>query len=88
MFSKTTCPYCKDAKSQFRQLGVEFKTIELDQMQSGRAMQQALLKISKQSTVPNIFINRNHVGGCSDLIKKIHSGEVKRLLDEAGVNYS
>ena len=35
--------------------------------EEGDAMQKALYSITKQNTVPNIFIGGNHVGGCDDL---------------------
>jgi glutaredoxin len=33
-------------------------------VEDGAAMQTALVEISKQRTVPNIFIKGKHLGGC------------------------
>lgn len=65
--------YCVKAKNLFKSLNVPFKAIELDEMgQQGAEIQSELEKITKQSTVPNIFIKEQHVGGC-DSVHALHS---------------
>lgn len=71
IFSKSTCPYCVKVKNLFGQLGVEFTVVELNQIENGAALQDALQEISKQSTVPNVFINKIHLGGC-DATERAH----------------
>lgn len=65
--SKSYCPYCKATKARFAQLGVEPYVIELDEVEDGDEIQAALLELSSQRTVPNIFIGGEHIGGNSDL---------------------
>lgn len=48
----------------------------------GSAIQDALQEITGQRTVPNIFINKKHIGGNSDLQAK--KNELEALLKEAG----
>jgi glutaredoxin 3 len=50
----------------------------------GSALQDALEDISGQRTVPNIFINKKHIGGNSDLQKLDKAGELEQLLRNAG----
>ena len=47
----------------------------------GSEIQAALKEITSQSTVPNIFIGQQHIGGNSDLQAK--KGELPTLLKEA-----
>ena len=49
----------------------------------GSDIQTALQQLTKQRTVPNIFINKKHIGGNSDL-QKLSTGQLKGLLKEAG----
>ena len=56
MFSKTTCPYCEDAKAEFARIGVTYDLVELNQVADGGEQQRTLKDITGQSTVPNIFI--------------------------------
>ncbi|CAG7964023.1 unnamed protein product [Penicillium olsonii] len=83
VFSKSRCPYCSDAKGTLRSLDAEFQVLELDQMSDGSDIQTALQQLTKQRTVPNIFINKKHIGGNSDL-QKLSTGQLKGLLKEAG----
>lgn len=47
---------------------------------NGAAIQNYLLQRTGQRTVPNIFINQNHVGGCDDLMAANQSGKLQELL--------
>ena len=48
----------------------------------GADIQAALKEINGQSSVPNIYINKKHIGGNSDL--QARKGELKQLLQDAG----
>ena len=64
VYSKTTCPFCERTKSLFETLeGVSVKTIELDLLDEGGALQLALLEKTGQRTVPNVFVGGVHLGG-------------------------
>ncbi|KZF22135.1 putative glutaredoxin Grx1 [Xylona heveae TC161] len=82
VFSKSYCPYCKAAKALLTQLGARFFSIELDQVDDGAAIQDALEEITHQRSVPNIFIAQKHIGGNSDLQAK--KKDLPKLLKEAG----
>ncbi|QIW95581.1 hypothetical protein AMS68_001099 [Peltaster fructicola] len=82
VFSKSYCPYCKATKSLLSETGAKYYTIELDQVDDGSDIQQALREISGQSTVPNVFINKKHIGGNSDLQAK--KSQLPQLLKDAG----
>ena len=85
MFSKTSCPFCHEAKDVFKRAGVEFKVVELNNESNGGGIQSTLQAITGQRTVPNIFIGGTHVGGCSELKSKVSNGEVKALLDKNNI---
>ncbi|CEP13611.1 hypothetical protein [Parasitella parasitica] len=76
VFSKSYCPFCKKAKQLLTGLGVDFFVLELDKESDGPAMQDYLKEKTGQRTVPNIFINQKHIGGCDDLFEKHESGEL------------
>ncbi|PLB46844.1 putative glutaredoxin [Aspergillus steynii IBT 23096] len=82
VFSKSYCPYCNESKKLLNSLGAKFATVELDQLNDGAALQDALQEISSQRTVPNIFIQQKHLGGNSDLQAK--KAELPQLLKAAG----
>lgn len=47
----------------------------------GAAIQAALKEINGQTSVPNIYIKKEHIGGNSDLQSR--KGELKKLLTDA-----
>ncbi|KAJ5184788.1 Glutaredoxin [Penicillium cf. griseofulvum] len=81
VFSKSYCPYCDSSKKLLDSLNAKYTTLELDLEEEGAAIQSALAEISSQRTVPNIFINKKHIGGNSDLQSK---KDLKELLKAAG----
>ncbi|OTB18651.1 hypothetical protein K445DRAFT_314526 [Daldinia sp. EC12] len=84
VFSKTTCPFCYASKSLLNHLGARYRSLELDRVRDGSAIQDALAEISGQRTVPNIYIGKKHIGGNADLQAKYEKGELRNLLAEAG----
>ncbi|KAI9143384.1 thioredoxin reductase 3-like protein [Paraphysoderma sedebokerense] len=82
IFSKTTCPYCRKAKSFFDSMRVAYNAMELDQRPDGKEIQNHLFELTQQKTVPNIFIHGTHVGGSSDLTELKESGEIYKLLSK------
>lgn len=50
----------------------------------GSDLQNALEGISGQRTVPNIYIQKKHIGGNSDLQGLANGGKLDKLLQESG----
>ncbi|KAL6863479.1 Glutaredoxin [Amphichorda felina] len=84
VFSKSYCPYCASTKSLLKGLGVKPTVLELDQIEGGSSMQDALQEISGQRTVPNIYIGQKHIGGNSEIQGLSKSGQLEGLLKNAG----
>jgi glutaredoxin 3 len=82
VFSKSWCPHCKAAKALLDVSGAKYFSIELDQVDDGADIQAALHQISGQTSVPNIYIKKQHIGGNSDL--QARKGELAALLKDAG----
>ncbi|KAL8707261.1 MAG: hypothetical protein Q9225_007791 [Loekoesia sp. 1 TL-2023] len=82
VFSKSYCPYCRASKTLLSEMGAKFYVIEMDQVDDGADLQNALEEISGQRSVPNIYIQQKHIGGNSDLQAK--KAELPTLLKEAG----
>ncbi|KAL1392472.1 putative glutaredoxin Grx1 [Phyllosticta capitalensis] len=81
VFSKSYCPYCRATKSTLSELCAKFYAIELDQVDDGAAIQDALEEMTGQRSVPNIFIDKKHIGGNSDLQAK--KSQLPELLKAA-----
>ncbi|XP_037589962.1 thioredoxin reductase 3 [Cebus imitator] len=82
IFSKSYCPHSTRVKELFSSLGAECYVLELDQVDDGAKIQEVLLEITNQKTVPNIFVNKVHVGGCDQTFQAYQSGLLQKLLHE------
>jgi glutaredoxin 3 len=78
IYTKSTCPYCIAAKDLLRKKNVSFNEISVD---GDRAAQAAMaVKANGRSTVPQIFINGTHIGGCDDIHALDAAGKLDPLL--------
>ncbi|PVU87309.1 hypothetical protein BB559_006108 [Furculomyces boomerangus] len=80
VYSKTYCPYCIRAKDALKKLTNNIVIVELDELDDGSEIQSYLAQLTGQRTVPNIFINNKHIGGCDDLMAKIRKNEIQNSL--------
>lgn len=65
IYSSDYCPYCHRAKALLRERGVsDWEEIVVDGKPDVRA---AMAQLVGRTSVPQIFINGQHVGGCDDL---------------------
>ncbi len=78
MYTTQVCPYCIRAKQLLAQRGV--KQIEEIRVDLDPAQRQAMMQLTGQRTVPQIFIGDTHVGGCDDLVALDQRGELLPLL--------
>ena len=86
IWSKTTCPWCDKAKTILTELNIPYDefiiSVGFDEEQvkgNQRYVTKAELleRLPTAKTVPQIWIDGKHIGGCTDLEEKIKSGEVK-----------
>ncbi|XP_040850856.1 thioredoxin reductase 3 isoform X3 [Ochotona curzoniae] len=82
IFSKSYCPHSTRVKELFSSLGVDYNILELDQLDDGANVQEMLLEITNQKTVPNIFVNKVHMGGCDRTLQAHKNGLLQKILQE------
>ncbi|CAN6238803.1 unnamed protein product [Urochloa humidicola] len=80
IFSKTYCPYSMCAKRIFRDLKEDPYVVELDLREDGRDIQSVLLDLVGRHTVPQVFVNGQHIGGSDDTVNALSNGQLEKLL--------
>ena len=80
IYVKTFCPYCYRAQMLLDSKGVEYETYVLD---SSERRQEMIQRAFGRTTVPQIFIDDHHVGGCDDLYALDREGKLEQLLKAA-----
>ncbi|KAM9482966.1 thioredoxin reductase 3 [Clarias gariepinus] len=87
VFSKSYCPYCKKVKEFFKEVNVTYEVLELDLIENGAIYQDVLMEMTGQKTVPNVFVNKTHVGGFDKTMQAYKDGHLKQLLGEESTAY-
>lgn len=64
IYTTATCPYCVRAKQLLQQKGLAYTEVRVDLDDTER---DKMIALSGRRTVPQIFIDDNHIGGCDDL---------------------
>jgi glutaredoxin 3 len=78
VYTTPYCPYCVSAKALLRRKGVEFTEIDVDGAPDRRA--EMVERANGLTTVPQIFIGADHVGGCDELHALDGAGKLDPLL--------
>ena len=78
IYTKFLCPYCTRAKQLLSSKGVKFE--EIDISMGGPKRAEMLSRANGRSTVPQIFIGGQHVGGSDDLAALERAGRLDPLL--------
>jgi glutaredoxin 3 len=74
LYSTATCPFCVAAEALLKKRGItDIQKIRVDQ--SAQLLEEMIQKTG-QRTVPQIYINQQHVGGFDDLVKWDAAGKL------------
>ncbi|WP_102007741.1 glutaredoxin 3 [Candidatus Tachikawaea gelatinosa] len=74
IYTSEMCSFCHQAKLLLKKKKVLFKEIKIDNDIEKR---KEMINRSNRKTVPQIFIDNQHIGGCDDL----YNLEKNRKLD-------
>ena len=78
------CGFSMAVSNMLKILEVNFKGINVLEDQSIR---EGIKTFSDWPTIPQLYIKKEFVGGC-DIIKEMYeNGELKKVLDNKGINY-
>ncbi|QEY50555.1 glutaredoxin 3 [Legionella longbeachae] len=77
MYSTGYCPYCTRARELFKQKNTSFTDIRVD---LNPELREEMITKSGRHTVPQIFIDGQHIGGCDDLYALDAQGKLDQLL--------
>lgn len=72
------CPFCIRAKKLLQSKGVEFVEYSIDGDETARS--QMAERANGRRSVPQIFIDNQHIGGCDDIHDLDAAGKLDVLL--------
>ena len=78
IYSTLFCPYCARAKSLLEKKGVAYVNIDVIEDTSKR--QEMVARSGGRQTVPQIFIDGQHIGGSDELTALDRAGKLDAKL--------
>jgi cysteine synthase A len=90
MFALEWCEFCWSLRRLFARLQVPYRAIDLDSVDyqrddRGRRLRAALTAHTGLPTIPQVFVGGALVGGCTDVIEGLRSGDLAPRLAARGI---
>jgi glutaredoxin 3 len=74
IYTSNFCPYCTMAKRLLTAKGASYKELNVD---TTHGLREEMMQKTRRRTVPQIYINKQHIGGFDDL----RALDLKKCLD-------
>lgn len=78
IYTWSRCPFCIRAKGLLGEKGVEYTEYCIDGDEDARDKMRA--RANGKSSLPQIFIDDRHIGGCDDIYNLESIGQLDALL--------
>lgn len=78
IYTWRSCPYCIRAKELLKSKGVDFVEYSIDGDEAARS--KMAQRSNGRRSVPQIFIDDQHIGGCDDLYELDWQGKLDQFL--------
>jgi glutaredoxin 3 len=78
IYTKTFCGFCVRARHLLESKGVDFEEYVIDG--GGPKREEMIQRAKGRMTVPQIFIDGRHVGGCTELYELERDGKLSEWL--------
>ena len=78
LYTKPTCGFCHMAKRLLKSKGINFNETNISAQPDKRP--EMIQRSNGGRTVPQIFINGRHIGGCDDLMILESNGKLDAML--------
>jgi len=92
LFALEWCEFCWSLRRMFARLRIPYRSIDLDSVEyqgddRGGRIRSALAASTAVTTIPQLFVGGEFVGGCTDAFDAWRSGRLQALLETAGVDF-
>ena len=81
IYTSKMCSYCSRAIGLLQSKNISFEQIDVSM--SGALRQTMCSRANGRTSVPQIFIDDEHIGGCDDLIALESAGHLDVLLNRS-----
>jgi cysteine synthase A len=91
-FALEWCEFCWSVRKLFKAIEVPYRSVDLDSVKYqendlGGRIRAVLKERNGVTTIPQIFIAGQRVGGATDTFDAWNSGQLQKLLQDAGISF-
>jgi cysteine synthase A len=92
LFALEWCEFCWSVRRMFAKHGIAYRSVDLDSVEyqqdnRGGKIRAALTARTSFTTIPQIFVGGEFLGGCTDVFDAYKQGRFQALLDKNDVAY-
>lgn len=80
IFTMDPCKYCTKAKAFLDEHNVAYREVVIDPESNGMAIYEQLTAKVNRTSVPQVFVGGQHIGGCDDTLAKHEEGSLMPLI--------
>ncbi|MEX0619476.1 MAG: cysteine synthase A [Pseudohongiellaceae bacterium] len=93
MFALEWCEFCWSVRKVFKAYDISFQSVDLDSVayqedNRGTKLRTALRSRTGVNTFPQIFINGEFIGGCTELFDSCKDGSLFKKLQQLSIRYN
>ena len=93
LFALEWCEFCWSVRKMFARYEIPYRAIDLDSVayqanDRGGRIRAALKQKTGLSTIPQVFVGGEHIGGATDVFDAWKSGRLKNLLEKNSVPFN
>jgi cysteine synthase len=90
MFALEWCEFCWSARKLFKAYDIPYRSIDLDSAEYqkddwGGEIRKVLRTATGASTIPQVFVGGEHIGGCTETFDAFNDGRLARMLSASGI---
>jgi cysteine synthase len=92
LFALEWCEFCWALRKVFARYGIAYRSVDLDSVayqkdDFGGRIRTALAHTTHMTTIPQVFVGGEFIGGCSETLDAFKSGRFQTLLHRLGVAF-
>jgi len=92
MFALEWCEFCWSVRKMLARCKIPYRSVDLDSVEyqendRGGQIRAAVSARTSSTTIPQIFVGGEFVGGCTDIFDAFKEGRLQELLSASSVEY-
>ena len=92
LFALEWCEFCWSVRRMFAKLGIAYRSVDLDSVEyqkddRGAKVRAALTARTSVSTIPQVFVGGEFIGGATDVFDSWKQGKLQSLLERSHVAF-